>query len=171
MTAKLRSIIETTKSQYSSFQCGHESLNNYIKQFAKGNHRKGIGKTYVLFDEKERVVAGYYTISSGLIDIQALSDEYKQGLPKYPIPSAHLGRLAVDERYKGKGYGGELLSDALLRIWEASKSIAIYAVTVDAIDISAKDFYLHYDFIPFQNKNPSMSLFLPITTISELFEN
>jgi hypothetical protein len=37
-------------------------------------------------------------------------------LPRYPlIPVTLLGRLAVDWRHQGKGYGGFLLADALFR--------------------------------------------------------
>ncbi|SCA63665.1 hypothetical protein SCG7109_AV_00010 [Chlamydiales bacterium SCGC AG-110-M15] len=61
-----------------------------------------------------------------------------------------------------------MLSDALWRAWRASQSLAAYAVVVDAKDEKAKNFYLHFDFIPCQDNK--MSLFLPMTSIAMLFK-
>ena len=38
------------------------------------------------------------------------------GLPD-PVPVMVLGRLAVDKHYQGRGMGGGLLKDALLRTY------------------------------------------------------
>jgi hypothetical protein len=47
--------------------------------------------------------------------------------------------------------GTALLVDALLRSVKASQDVAVFAVRVDAIDSTARDFYLKYEFIPFQD--------------------
>ena len=72
-------------------------------------------------------------------------------MPAYPIPAMLIGRLAVNNSIKGQGLGGELLADAFYRAVRASQEIGIYAVRVDAIDLQAKEFYLKYEFIPFQD--------------------
>ena len=60
-------------------------------------------------------------------------------LPKYPlVPATLLGRLAVDRRQQGKGYGRFLLADALYRA--ARSEIASFAVIVDAKDANAAAF-------------------------------
>jgi GNAT superfamily N-acetyltransferase len=46
-----------------------------------------------------------------------------------------MGRLAVDQRFKGKGLGAALLAEALRRA--ATAEIAAYALVVDANDESA----------------------------------
>ena len=69
---------------------------------------------------------------------------------------------------QGQGLGKELLVNALLRAVRASQEIAIYAVRVDAIDLTAKEFYLKHEFIPFQDNE--RSLFLPIETILKGFD-
>ncbi len=63
--------------------------------------------------------------------------------------------------------GRELLVNALRRIVRASKEIGIYAVRVDAIDDKAKQFYLKYEFISFEDS--PLSLFLPLKTIKQEF--
>jgi predicted GNAT family N-acyltransferase len=75
-----------------------------------------------------------------------------------------IGKLAVDNAMKGRGLGGELLVDAIFRAVKAAQEVGVFAVRVDAIDLKAKEFYLKYEFIPFEDS--SRSLFLPIETIS-----
>src|SRR6266478_2803495 len=61
-----------------------------------------------------------------------------------------LGRLAVDRRQQGKGYGRFLLADALYRA--AQSEIASFALIVDAKDESARRFYERESFLPFREQ-------------------
>ncbi|WP_262364143.1 GNAT family N-acetyltransferase, partial [Vibrio cholerae] len=61
-----------------------------------------------------------------------------------------IARLAVDDRYKGKGFGEWLLIDALRKLLAASDSVAFPIVIVDAKD-GAKHFYERYGFQAFQD--------------------
>lgn len=89
-------------------------------------------------------------------------------LPRSPsLPATLLGRLAVDENYRGKGLGEELLVDALYRSQSHANGVASMAVVVDAKDEKARSLYEHYDFIPFPDR-PNR-LFLPMTTIVKMF--
>lgn len=154
--------------QQGDFDCGYPILNNYLKKYARQNHEKGIGKTFVAIPQsKSSHIDGYYTVSSSVIEFESLPKSYQKGIPKYPIPAVLIGKLAVDNRVKGQGLGGELLVDALIRVAKTSQEIGIFAVRVDAIDLKAKEFYLKYEFLPFQDK--TLSLFLPITTILKEF--
>ena len=87
-------------------------------------------------------------------------------LPRYPIPVVHLGRLAVDMRYQGKGLGEFLLMDALRRTQLVSEQIGVYAVEVRAIDEAARQFYLKYGFT--ELKDDKLHLYLPISVIRKL---
>ena len=42
------------------------------------------------------------------------------------------GRMAVDRRHAGHGYGRDLLLDALTKAFEAARSVASLAIVVDA---------------------------------------
>jgi hypothetical protein len=69
-------------------------------------------------------------------------------LRRYPlIPAMLLGRLAVDQRYRGLGYGRFLLADALFRA--VRSEIASFAVVVQAKDEAARRFYERESFLPF----------------------
>jgi GNAT superfamily N-acetyltransferase len=71
-------------------------------------------------------------------------------LPRYDaIPAALIGRLARDERVRGKGVGELLLADAIQRILGAGRSVAVFAIVVDAKDDRAVDFYQAFGFRAF----------------------
>lgn len=154
--------------QKDSFDCGYTILNDYLKKYARQNHNKGIAKTFVAIPTSGSLkIDGYYTVSASVIKYESLPKSYQSGMPVYPIPAMLIGRLAVNNSVKGQGLGGELLADAFYRAVRASQVIGMYAVRVDAIDLQAKEFYLKYEFIPFQDNE--LSLFLPIATIVREF--
>jgi predicted GNAT family N-acyltransferase len=141
------------KYQRDHFDCGYPALDDYIKKYAKQNHEKGIAKTFVAIEDSTSLrVDGFYTLSASTIEFESLPDSSQKGLPAYPIPAILIGKLAVDRAAKGQGLGTELLVDALLRAVKASQDVAVFAVRVDAIDSTARDFYLKYEFIPFQDQ-------------------
>jgi ribosomal protein S18 acetylase RimI-like enzyme len=97
--------------------------------------------------EDVRSIVGYYTLSSASVFLSDLTEESIKKLARYPHAGAFLiGRLAIDERYKGQGLGAKLLRDALLRSLEQSKHIAAAVVAVDALNENARRFYERYGF-------------------------
>lgn len=164
MVKNILSILEVSPETYKHFSCGRVELDEYLKRFAKGNHKKGIGKTFVL--KEYHSVVGYYTISMGSIEFSNVPDEKKNGLPKYPIPIARIGRLAVNEKSQGNGIGKFLLIDALHKIYDASQVVAAYAIIVDAKDNNAKEFYKYFGFMDCLHQD--LTLFLPMETIRQL---
>ena len=151
-----------------SFSCGNEALDLYLREQAGQDARRNVAAPFVLVASGGKQVRGYYTLSAFGIELDALPEETARRLPRYPIvPATLLGRLAVDRSQTGKRLGEFLVLDALARSLEQSQTIASYAVVVDAIDDSARRFYLHFDFIPFPATRNR--LFLPMATIAQLF--
>jgi GNAT superfamily N-acetyltransferase len=151
------------------FSCGYDTLDQYIKKQATQDARRMVAAPFILSRESDRkTIIGYYTLSAFGISLQDLPDEVVKKLPAYPIvPVTLLGRLGLDQRYKGQGLGEFLLIDALKRALKQSSQIAAAAVVVDAIDEKAAGFYRHFEFIAFPDK-PGR-LFLPMKTIANLF--
>ena len=112
-------------------------------------------------------IGGYYTLSATGVNVAELPAQITRKLPRYPlVPATLLGRLAVDRRYQGKGYGRFLLADALFR--SARSEIASFAVIVDAKDENARRFYERESFLPFPDQ--PMKLFRPMADIEQLFK-
>jgi len=130
-----------------AFDCGHPFLNAYLAQFARQNHRKGLARAYVLVPNPDgNPVLGYYTLMSGTVAFEHIPPGLRHGLPKYPIPVARIGELAIDISQRGKGLGSDLLLDAIARIARASEAVAVWAVIVDPTDQKAATFYQHHGF-------------------------
>nr|HEV8012276.1 GNAT family N-acetyltransferase [Bradyrhizobium sp.] len=88
-------------------------------------------------------------------------------LPKYPlVPATLLGRLAVDQNYRGRGYGRFLLAGALFRA--VRSEIASFAIVVDAKDEAARRFYERESFLPLPEQ--PLKLFRPMADLAKLFK-
>jgi GNAT superfamily N-acetyltransferase len=150
----------------SAFESGVEPLDTYFRSQAGQDARKHIAAPFVLV-LPDGTIAGYYTLSSTSVQLAELPEQTARKLPKYPlVPATLLGRLAVDRRQQGKGYGRFLLADALYRA--VRSEIASFAVIVDAKDDNARRFYQRESFLPFPNQ--MMKLFRPTADIRRLFE-
>jgi len=150
------------------FSCGIDALDTYLQKRAPQETKKKIATTFVMVEGLTSAVIGCYTLSATSILFTDLPDETARKLPKYPhVPATLLGRLAIDSRYQGRGYGELLITDALRRALQATTEVASYAVVVDAINERARSFYEQYEFCAFPDRK--LRLFLPMKTIADLF--
>jgi len=159
-------ILDKTHKR-SDFDCGYPSLNNYIKTQASQDVKRDLSACWVLCGETDKVVVGYYTLSSHSIPMDDLPGEIIKGLPRgyKEVPAALLGRLAISNAYKGQRLGKFLLMDALHRCADLSDSIGTMAVIVDPIDETAVNFYKVHGFISLP---ASARMFIPVKTIKNL---
>ena len=149
----------------SAFDSGVDPLDRYFRVQAGQDARKNLAAPFVLV-LRDGSVAAYYTLSSSSIQIGDLPRQMIRKLPRYPlIPATLLGRLAVDRRHQGKGYGRFLLADALYRAMRSD--IATFAMIVDAKDEAARRLYEWESFLPFPDQ--PMKLFRPMADIKRLF--
>lgn len=155
-----------TSHDRAAFDCGHSILNEWIRERAGQFDRRDLARTYVATRPGELAVVGYYAISSHRVVHETLPDNEAKGLPRLDVPVVLLGRLAVDRSEQGRGLGSLLLVDALRRSAEISEQIGIRAVEVDAIDDTARSFYLKYGFRPLLDD--PRHLFLPMHVIRKL---
>jgi predicted GNAT family N-acyltransferase len=163
-------LFDSSRHLRSSFCCGKESLDTYIRKQASQDLKKRVSTVFVLIDEPEMNVLGYYTLSSYTVNIAALDETFAKRLPRYPVlPTTLLGRLAVDNTQKGKGLGELLLIDALKKSLDTAMQVASLAVIAEALDERALSFYLKYGFQQF--KQEPMKLYLPMKSVEGLFQN
>ncbi len=160
-------IEQLDKHDREEFSCGIAELDRYLQIQASQDIKKNMSVTYVLTEKGNDGILGYYSLSTIGIFPGELPNYVIKKLPKYPmLPGVLLGRLAVDERYKGNGLGSFLLVDALRRSIAVSKQIGIVAVIVEAKNEAAIKFYSHFGFLIFpENK---FRLFIPLNTLKKL---
>ncbi|MBL6938110.1 MAG: GNAT family N-acetyltransferase [Alphaproteobacteria bacterium] len=150
----------------SLFASGAEPLDRYFRTQAGQEARKNIAAPFVLI-LADGSIGGYYTLSATSVKLTELPANVARRLPRYPlVPAVLLGRLAVDRKHQGKGYGRFLLADALGRA--VRSEIASFAVVVDAKDEAARRFYERESFLSFPDQ--PMKLFRPMADISPLFK-
>lgn len=150
-----------------AFACGIDVLDRYLRTQASQDVEKRVAAAFVLTEPPARVVLGFYTLAAASILLRELPATLARRLPKYPqVPATLLGRLAIDQRVRGRGYGELLLLDALARSFTASTTIGAAAVIVDAKDDAAHRFYTRYGFdaLPGHPRR----LYLPMRTIAAL---
>ena len=168
MPAPARRVERLTRQHdRSSFDCGIEPLNAYLRLQARQDAEKHVAAPFVLIEPPSRAVLGYYTLSASVLSVGDVAPELARKLPRYPqLPVTLIGRLAVDLRLKGQGCGEYLLMDALHRSLGHSTEIAAMAVVVEAKDETAAAFYQHFDFQPLQAS--ARRLYLPMKTVQAL---
>lgn len=150
----------------SGFRSGSEPLDAYIKRQAGQDARRRVATVFVLVERNSELIAGYFALSGGSLALSELPPEIASKLPRYEsLPATLIGRLAVDQRFQGRGAGALLLHLALEKAFAASAEVASWAVVVDAKDDAAKQFYERHDFTPLPNQ--PRRLFLSMKDIAE----
>jgi GNAT superfamily N-acetyltransferase len=148
-----------------SFASGVDPLDRYFRTQAGQDARKNPAAPFVLVLPDGTIAP--YTLSSTAMQLGELPEKAVRKLPRYPLlPATLLGRLAVDHRHRGKGYGRFMLADALYRAMRSE--IASFAVIVDAKDDNARRFCQRESFLPFPDQ--PMKLFRPMAEIAQLFK-
>ncbi|MDQ2694730.1 MAG: GNAT family N-acetyltransferase [Pseudomonadota bacterium] len=144
-----------------AFACGEEALDRYFPAQATQDMRRHIANCFVAVETATGQVAAFYTLASASIPTPDLPSELAKRLPRYPVmPAVRVGRLAVDQRFHGRGLGGALLADAARRTLQAPA--AAFALLVDAKNDQAVAFYRHHGFHPLVSQ--PWTLFLPLAT-------
>lgn len=150
-----------------AFSCGVPELDRYFHQQVTQDIRRRVTSCFVAITDKA-AIAGYYTLASASIPIAELPTDLARRLPRYPtLPAVRIGRLAVDAKFRGQGFGRLLLWDATARALRAEQ--ANFTLLVDAKDDAAVAFYRHYGFVPFATM-PRV-LFLPLATAAKILRS
>ena len=100
-----------------SFNSQNDKVNDYLHKYALYNSKNLLSKVYVLIDQTTEVLAGVISLSA-----------YRLNLPhseKYSIqqvPAALLGRIGIDEKYRGQDLAREYLIKYVLGVCNEVKN-------------------------------------------------
>ncbi|NDW05112.1 GNAT family N-acetyltransferase [Jiella sp. 40Bstr34] len=146
-----------------SFDCGVPALNLYLQRYANQDLKRSLTRIYVLADGPS--IIGYYSISAHSVRRDHLPDDVQAG-PYGDIPFLLLGRLAVDRRWQGQGYGDALIVHAFDTTRKAASQIGILGMIVEAKNEKAAAFYEGFGFR--RLAVTTNRLVLPITAMDSL---
>ena len=163
----LRLVLLTADHDLSGFDCGNEQLNRWLVDHALASQKADLARTYLA--ASGHMITGYVGLTTGSIRPEAAPRRYARGMPRYPLPTILIARLAVDQRHQRQRVGSRLLAEALRLAVAASDTAAARLVVVDAIDEQAADFYRRWGFIAVPENQHR--LFLKISDIRHSLED
>ena len=147
----------TIKHDTDDFCSGEETLDIWLRERALDNMAVSASKTYVVCPSGSRKVIGYYAICMGQIFNQEVIGSMRRNMPRQ-IPAVILARLAIDEKWQGKGLGKSLLQDAVQRSARAAQEVSARLLIVHTISAAAEAFYSHYGFTRLPTETPTYAL-------------
>ena len=146
--------------------CGVESLGRHLKTLARQDQRRKAHGVFVLIDpQRPNTVLGYYTLCATALPQGEVPAGLRKHLPRYPLVSTLLGRLAVAGEQQKTGLGALLLADAVRRAYASAGSVGSSMLVVDAFGEQAAGFYEAHGFLRLPE---SLCLVLPMATIEKL---
>jgi len=148
-----------------NFDCGETSLNKYLKERAHLDHNRNVNRTFIFLNIEDEVM-GYFTIAPDTIPKAATPKKFARKVGYQKIGVTLLGRLALDQRFHGKGLSSDLMIHAIKRIYKAHKSnVPSYAIVVDPLSEKAKSYYIHFGFNELRDCN---RLYITMHQVEEL---
>ena len=177
MTGKPNVIepFDPEKHNRTAFSCGVDQVDNFFKRTANKLCKADNLRVFVMLNPAGDLI-GFYAINSHSVDYSELPHKYARTRPGHgSIPAAYLSMMGVDLRFAGKGYGGDLLLDALVRIARVAEQIGIAVVMLDVLDCGdpakmarRKKLYVDHGFAALPSND--LRLFLPVKTVQDLMK-
>lgn len=136
----------------SGFTCEEPALTTWFQQQARQQQDRGLSRTFVLMDENNesnQQIVGFYSLSATSVNRANLPENLRSTYPE--IPAILIGRLARDERYKGKGIGKLLFADAIKRCANVAQHVGVALLIVDPKNQALAEYYSRIGFYPMVN--------------------
>lgn len=170
---KIIEPLDPARHDRAAFFCGVEQVDNFFKRAANKLVAADNLRVFVMTSAAGELI-GFYALNAHAVSYADLPGKYARTRPGHgSIPAAYISMIGVDARYQGKGYGGDLLVDALGRIAVAAEQIGVSVVMLDVLDDGSPDrvakrkaLYESYGFAAIPS-NP-LRLFMPLGTMRTL---
>lgn len=171
------SVIEPLDSERhdrAGFSSGVDAVDNFFRSTAGKLSRADNLRVFVLC-EGERVI-GFHALNAHSVAYADLPAKYARTRPSHgDIPAGFIAMIGVDRRFQGRGFGGDLLVDALERMARAAHDIGLAVVLLDILDCGdaraverRRALYESFGFRSLPSR-PNR-LFLPIATVRSLLD-
>lgn len=162
--------LDKSKHDLKSFDCGVQSMNEYLSRFASNHQKKRLNATFVLDSDviinNKAQIAAYYTLANSAVEKQKVPIE--TSLPNYAIPVILLARLAVSQSYQGQSIGSKALVYALRHAHRISETgLPSLGLVLDVLNEDALKFYQQFEFFKVMSDEPRR-LFVSMASLGEL---
>jgi GNAT superfamily N-acetyltransferase len=133
----------------SDFNCGLQKVDDWFHAHAQSAKKRGTAVVYVTFCEGK--VAGFYTLNAKSITRATVSNRWLKANTPHEIPVILFGMLGVDDRFKGRGLGRQLLLDAVHQAQRIANELGAKALLVESATDDAITFYKKCGFEPIKD--------------------
>lgn len=133
------------------FHCGDAIVDAWIERHSATARERGTAVVYATHCEGN--VAGFYTLSTHSVARGEVAGGWLSRNSPDQIPAVLLGMMGVDEKYKGRGLGAQLLRDAILNSMKIAELAGARALIVDPTGDNAVSFYRHFGFSEIKGTN------------------
>ena len=146
--------------EVASFNSTDAELNDFLISEAKAYQDEMLAVTFIVREQVSGDIVAYYSLLNDTIrfgnDDKAVRNRINRKIPhskqRNSYPAIKLGRLAVDERFAGKGIGMQILREIAYLYVNNEKSSGCRFITVDAV-ASAIGFYERFGFRLFTERD------------------
>ncbi len=154
----------TERHNVSSFDCGDEQLNEFLKEDAITYQNGKVAVTYLYYTENQLI--GFYCLLNDSIELTGKPKKVldKLGKRQRSYPAIKIGRLGVYKEYPRKGIGSEMVKIIIGQALSHSERIGCRFITVDAYNTpKVLSFYLKNGFKRLKKSvNDSVPMYLDI---------
>lgn len=129
---KLQFIEVDNKVEDATFDCGIESINNYIRE---SYYPHIIQNAYTYSIMYKDIILGYYQIMFREIKLEDFPEEisdYSTEINNSKLSAVHIRFIAIDEKYQKNGIGTAVLHTIIEKVRQLSIFWPIRVITIDA---------------------------------------
>lgn len=167
-------VFDPDRHDRTGFSSGVAAVDNFFARTANKLARADNLRLSVLVGAEDELI-GFHALNAHSIDYRDLPSPFARSRPGHgQIPAAFISMIGVDQRFQGKGFGGDLLVDSLVKAERASQVLGIAVVLLDVLDCGVPELverrqrlYASYGFAPLPTA--PLRMFLPMATVRALF--
>ena len=165
--------LDPARHDRAAFSCGITQVDNFFRRTASKLTKADNVRTFVLIAPEGELI-GFYATNAHAIGYTELPGQFARNRPAHGnIPAAYISMIGVDQRFQGRGYGGDLLIDCLTRLAGVADALGMAVVVLDVLDCGDPEkvakrlaLYTSYGFEPLPSNR--LRLFLPMATVRAL---
>jgi hypothetical protein len=149
-----------TRFNFSTFDCGKEAYNQYIRKTAFEDHRDNIGKVWIFYHTGDKKEAGYVTLAMSQLN-KSMHKKLEKMTGHGHIPGLLLGHMARSKVYRNRDMGLLMFSWVLNEATRLSRRIGCRLVILQADNDKVSKQYEHWGFIriPDTKRNKNMMFY------------
>lgn len=110
-----------------------KDMEDFLKDESIDEQDKHLNITYLLIDNVNKILVGYVSLCNDCIRLE-LDEKEELALTYATIPAMKIARLAVDNRYKGHGFGKMLIQFSAYIAQEIQSQSGLVFITLDCYE-------------------------------------